>query len=301
MRYRALHFKLAIFWYFFHVGLCSHTFSFLQLTWTHGRRWIHARSVDRVDPSPRDQPSTHVPNRMSKWLQIQRLADRHVASWGALIFIKGKTARSPSDDYNEARSLSHRDARSFPVRPISIQRAKQNEALIVAGECGCDADEREASDPHQKALAEGNRGTRLPRSYMIGWSKFDVTLAHRGDAWTLLDASISIERTMKEELDCAIGTAQTYLIRSDDSDHVGPTIVAHDRSSIVAQSPHDRGWFSVKLRPRSPQVMNLLPQPIVAINLLPRTDQTAAKIGWTFPLKDNVFLLCSLTFDRFVM
>ena len=41
----------------------------LQVTWTRGRRWIQARSVDRVDPSPRDHPSTHVPKRMSKWLQ----------------------------------------------------------------------------------------------------------------------------------------------------------------------------------------------------------------------------------------
>ena len=104
----------------------------------------------------------------------------------------------------------------------------------MAGERGCDVDEREASDPHQKALAEGNRGTQFPRSCTIGRSRFDVTLAHRGDVWTLLDASISIGRTMKEELDRAIGTAQTYLIRSDGSSSVGPMIVAHDRSSIMA-------------------------------------------------------------------
>ena len=40
------------------------------------------------------------------------------------------------------------------MRPISIRWAKQNEASIVAGDCGCDADEREASDPNQKALAK---------------------------------------------------------------------------------------------------------------------------------------------------
>ena len=127
------------------------------------------------------------------------------------------------------------------MRPISIRRAKQNEEFIVAGDCGCDADEREASDPHQKALAEGNRGTRFPLSYTIERSRFDVTLAHSGDAWTLLDASISIGWTMKEELDRAIGTAQTYLIRLNGSSYVGPTIVAHDRGSIVARSPRDRG------------------------------------------------------------
>ena len=125
--------------------------------------------------------------------------------------------------------------------PISIRRAKQNQALLVAGDRGCDANEREASDPHQKALAKGNRGTRFTRSYKIRRSRFDVTLAHRGDAWTLLDASISIGRTMKEKLDRAIGTSQTYLIRSDGSGYVRPTIVAHDRGSIMSQSPRDRG------------------------------------------------------------
>ena len=99
----------------------------------------------------------------------------------------------------------------------------------MAGDRGCDTDEREASDPHQKPLAEGNRGTRFLRSCTIARSRFDVTLAHRGDAWTLLDASISIGRTMKEELDRAIGTAQTYLIRSDGRGYVGPTIVARSR------------------------------------------------------------------------
>ena len=57
---------------------------------------------------------------------------------------------------------------------------------------------------------------------------------------------ISIGRTMKEEFDRTIMTAQTYLIRSDGNGYVRPTIVAHDRDSIMAWSPRDRGWFSVK-------------------------------------------------------
>ena len=52
---------------------------------------------------------------------------------------------------------------------------------------------------------------------------------------------ISIGWTSKDDLDRAIRTAQSYLIKSDGSGYVGPTIVAHDRGSIVARSLHDRG------------------------------------------------------------
>ena len=40
--------------FFFHVGLCSHTFFFLQATWPHDWRWMRSDDGDRVDPSPRD-------------------------------------------------------------------------------------------------------------------------------------------------------------------------------------------------------------------------------------------------------
>ena len=41
--------------YFFRVGLCSHTVLPVQDAWRHGGRPIEAETLDRVDPSPRDQ------------------------------------------------------------------------------------------------------------------------------------------------------------------------------------------------------------------------------------------------------
>ena len=47
------------------------------------------------------------------------------------------------------------------------------------------------------------------------------------------------------------GTLRSAGSPSDGSWYEGPTIMAHDRGSIVARSPRDRGWFTTKLRPRS--------------------------------------------------
>ena len=48
-------FNLAISIFLFRVGLCSHGIFLLQVTWLHRTRWIFSRSIDRVDPSPRDR------------------------------------------------------------------------------------------------------------------------------------------------------------------------------------------------------------------------------------------------------
>ena len=45
---------------FFPCGTMSHMSYLLQVTWTHGDRRIQAPNSDRVDPSPRDPPTTHV-------------------------------------------------------------------------------------------------------------------------------------------------------------------------------------------------------------------------------------------------
>ena len=81
------------------------------------------------------------------------------------------------------------------------------------------------------------------------------------------------------------------------------TIVAHDRGSIVAGSPHDQGQFSAKLgmirrgieatRPPSEP----LPRPL---QIASTTASIAHDFGLIFPLKSHVFSLCSSTFDRFV-
>ena len=53
-------FKRAISLFLFRVGLCSHTIFLLQVTWPHRMCRIQAQTIDRVNPSPRDPPSTHV-------------------------------------------------------------------------------------------------------------------------------------------------------------------------------------------------------------------------------------------------
>ena len=55
MRYHTQPFILTILCFLFRVGLCSHGITNMQVTWRSHRRRILSRSVDHVDPSPRDR------------------------------------------------------------------------------------------------------------------------------------------------------------------------------------------------------------------------------------------------------
>ena len=71
MRYRATLFNRAISTFLFRMGLCSHGISLLQVTWPHRTRQVQARTLDRVDPSPRDHPSKHVLKKETKWIKLR--------------------------------------------------------------------------------------------------------------------------------------------------------------------------------------------------------------------------------------
>ena len=102
-----------------------------------------------------------------------------------------------------------------------------------------------------------------------------------------------------------------YLIRSDGSDQLCLTIVVHDHGLIVAWSRFDRGPIVTRSWLDRPvigadlpwnwghdhhQVINPPPRPIVAIDSLPQTDQTAWNFGPKFLFKKRCILPLKLNF-----
>ena len=169
-----------IFLIFLRVGLSSPRVLPGQDTWRHSGRPINGhrlKCVDAVDTESTQSPSRACAQIKSKWNPIEGLTCWRV-----------DTSRS---------SDLHRTSETW-VRRGSCRKSQGNTwrheerwilLNVIAG------------------LSWSN-GPRFQRITSIGQSRFVVTLAHRGDAWKLLNTSISIGRIMKEELDRAIRTAQ---------------------------------------------------------------------------------------------
>ena len=114
----------------------SHTSYLLQVTWTRGERRIQAQTIDRVNPSPRNPPSTHVLLKEDKWSLIERLTARHVASWEAPDRHQSKALSwSRSDGWSSSRDDRHQTAggglASWSWRTGSVNRNRSSNWSLI--------------------------------------------------------------------------------------------------------------------------------------------------------------------------
>ena len=130
-------FNHALCTFFFRVGLCSHGISLFQVTWPHRTHQIQARTLDRVDPSPRDHPSKHVLKK-----EIEGLPGETWSRQERLIVIAIPSCFSGRGFIRRLRSFtipgSGSTAWNFLERWISIRWSPQ--------------------------VDQGNHGSRFPRS-----------------------------------------------------------------------------------------------------------------------------------------
>ena len=195
---------------------------------------------------------------------------------------------------------------------------------------------REAPDPHQievlKMIAIRRlRLNLMKRRYMDspwpwsssdGWSSSrDDRDLHRSDGWQWTRIAIWWLRRLVEELydrgaikprshhnQAAIMLFQrkirwSILPTSSDGDRwrINRTIDARswcDRGPIMARSPRDRGWFTIKLRPRSPPTDQAAPTTDHGHQSAPTIASNGLKIGPNFlskkPCISPLFLKLSI-------
>ena len=113
--------------------------------WPHRTRRNQARTLDHVDPSPRDHPSTHLLRKETKWIRSRALPVDVWTHHGHLISIRQATrearwrVRSSShhDQHRTADVLSRRTtivARSWPDRRTIVARSPPRSSPIATSE-----------------------------------------------------------------------------------------------------------------------------------------------------------------------
>ena len=189
MRYLGALFNREMFLFFFSVGLCSHTIYLLQETWRHGMRSMRSGQRRLRGPESTRSSNNHVHKIRDKWRRSKGLLD---ATWRHEERLSSSTRRPRNSDLTGTWSPIFFSSRRCMDRQISIGRLGR---LVEENH------DRGAIEPRSRCdratiVAPSLRNQCHDHSNWIGWSRFYVTLAHRRDAWKLLDASISIGRTM---------------------------------------------------------------------------------------------------------
>ena len=112
---------------------------------------------------------------------------------------------------------------------------------------------------------------------------------------------VNLHRTVAIHRNFGISEGDTWTHlnrrgRSDSGDASRLMIVAHDRSSIVAWSPHDRGQITMWFRPRSPLSGGPWSSCHLGHQISLSTGSNDPKIAWKFSFKNRctpLFLLNS--------
>ena len=292
MRYRTPCFKLTLAQFFHDVGLCSHMFLTLQETWRHGWRQIYVETIDRVDPSPR----TCAISGLSEFLE-----GRHVAAWEHHIFI-GCTML-----IGRLRSIANSEITGHRVDASGAsdlhRMGDANEVRGGVGSVGFSSRFRSRShrdrDPNRKAHLRthgalwGVRSLDLHRTAgKTRGRKYTIEPLSRGDRAAIVAPS---SRNPRHD-------HQTMFIWES------RLRLAHDRGAIVARSWRDRGAIMTPIEAESCPIHSQFGIHDIVngnhshdpCNPPPRVHQSAMMFGRNFPLKIDVFLSCSSTFDRFV-
>ena len=215
MRYRAPLFNRAISTFLFRVGLCSHGISLVQVTWPHRTRRIQARTIDCVDPSPRDHPSKHVLKKETKWIRsraylVTRGAARSVRSSSRFHHASVGVASSDGRDLSRFRDRGAPRGTSWRAGSPSDGRRKWIKEIM-------------GQDSHDLARSDGREST-----------SFWLTVETCG---SFQSVGSSLNRRQPWRNLIARSDRPPYLIRSDGSDQLCLTIVVHNRGSIGADLP----------------------------------------------------------------
>ena len=266
----------------------------LQATWQKGMRWMQSGRRRSCGPESTRSSNNHVRKRWDRWQRSKGLPD---ATWRHGDRLSSSTWR-PRD-----RDLT---ATVKPNLYLIWWHAELSGAsdLHQTGEAELDVDCGRGSwvwRRHTRDVRSSSEGARGRKSWdTIPTILHDRTVANRchfGSTWRRVEASRCVDLHRTDDERGAWSHDQdrpTNLIRSDGSDYIGPTIMAHDRGSIVARSPCDRGWFRVQFGATTPPIDGQRCPLDRGHQSAPRTASNGQNFRVKIPYKTGVFLLFSI-------